>query len=126
MGNHQTMFFSLRCLLIRYPIQMLTLLTISISFTFAYMMRVIEGPVYYILTKDGRTIQNDYRSIENTLWNIFVIMTTVGYGDYFPYTNLGRFIMMVVALSGIILISLIIISLQDHIKLNDHEAKVNK
>lgn len=48
----------------------------------------------------------------------------VGYGDYYPQTNIGRMIIGITALAGIILISLITVSLQDFAKLEEYEGKV--
>jgi hypothetical protein len=69
MGNRLTMFFSLRCLVIKYPIEMLGLLTIMASFTLGEMLRIIEGPVF-------TSGLNDYRQLSNCMWNMFVTMTT--------------------------------------------------
>ncbi len=76
MGNHLNMEFSFRCLMIRYPIEMLGLLTFSVSFSLAYMVKILEGPLYYVLNSDGNISYNDYRDIGNAMWNVFVTMTT--------------------------------------------------
>jgi hypothetical protein len=57
-------------------------------------------------------------------WYITKNKKIVGYGDYFPVTNFGRVIIMIAAFTGIIFVSLIIISLQSYINLRDHESKV--
>jgi hypothetical protein len=62
--------------MIRYPIEMLGLLTFSVSFSLAYMVKILEGPLYYVLNSDGNISYNDYRDIGNAMWNVFVTMTT--------------------------------------------------
>ncbi len=42
-------------------------------------------------------------------------MTTVGYGDYFPKTIPGRFIIFMTAIAGVLLSSLLIVSLSSHL-----------
>jgi hypothetical protein len=79
MGNHLTFFFSLKCYLIKYPIQFLILLTVTVSFTLAIMIRIVEGPVYEVSTTPGVPNYNDYRDFENCMWNMFVTMTTGKY-----------------------------------------------
>lgn len=57
-------------------------------------------------------------------WYILFIYFLVGYGDYYPTTNIGRFIIMFTALCGIVLVSLIVYSLQNAIQLEEYEEKV--
>jgi hypothetical protein len=47
----------------------------------------------------------DYRSYTNSWWLIVVTMSTVGYGDYFPRTHLGRFISVLACFFGVFLVS---------------------
>jgi len=47
-----------------------------------------------------------FRDIKNSLWWAIVTMTTVGYGDMAPTTGLGRFLAVIVMISGIILIAI--------------------
>jgi hypothetical protein len=50
-------------------------------------------------------------------------MTTVGYGDYFPQTVLGRIIIFLVCIWGIFIISLMVIALNNILSLDDPENK---
>lgn len=54
---------------------------------------------------------NDLQSLLNCFWLIIVTMTTVGYGDYFPKSHLGRFIGVVACIIGMLIVSLIVVSL---------------
>ena len=51
-------------------------------------------------------------------------MTTVGYGDYFPRTVPGRFIVFLTCIVGIFVVSGIVVALTDFLKLNPMESKV--
>lgn len=51
-------------------------------------------------------------------------MTTVGYGDYYPDSNLGRLICIAVAFTGSALISLIILVTGNKLSLTKTEKKI--
>lgn len=50
-------------------------------------------------------------------------MATVGYGDYYPKTLPGRFYVLFAAASGIILSSLLIVSLMAYLTMQTNESK---
>ena len=47
-----------------------------------------------------------FGTIPSSMWWVLVTMTTVGYGDCFPITVLGKVIAILVMLSGVILLAL--------------------
>ncbi len=48
-----------------------------------------------------------FKTLGTSLWWTIVSMTTVGYGDFYPETNMGRIIAIIIMLSGIGLISIV-------------------
>jgi voltage-gated potassium channel len=42
------------------------------------------------------------KTAEDALWWTYVTITTVGYGDYYPVTNLGKLVASILIVSGII------------------------
>ena len=53
----------------------------------------------------------DYSLFNNAWWLIVVTMTTVGYGDYFPRTHLGRTVVILACFCGVFIMSLSVVTL---------------
>jgi hypothetical protein len=58
------------------------------------------------------------------MWLIIITMTTVGFGEGYPSTHLGRFIGVMACIIGMLLISLMVVTLTLSAELNPQEAKV--
>lgn len=124
MGMRLNFFFALKCVMIKNTSLFLILTTLIFCFGLAYMMKVIEGPVYYL--SENKTNYNNYTDYGNCFWNVFVTMTSVGYGDFVPQTMLGRLISFVTALSGNILLAMNISFLQSKTQIStDEENALN-
>jgi hypothetical protein len=57
------------------------------------------------------------------MWNIIITMTTVGYGDYFPITDLGRFIIFIVSIWGVTIVSIMVVTLITTLSTSSLEQK---
>jgi voltage-gated potassium channel len=79
--------------------QLLTTLVVALSLVFvaAVVLYFIEG------VGVGRS---EFASIPRALWWAVATLTTVGYGDVYPITPLGRFAAAVIALAGIGVVAL--------------------
>ncbi len=75
MGVNLSTSFTIRCLLTSKPFTCILLTWGILSLKYAYMLKVIEGPVYDV-HKPFRDNHINFKSFENCLWNIFVTMTT--------------------------------------------------
>jgi voltage-gated potassium channel len=56
----------------------------------------VEGPIQ----------PDKFGSIPRSLWWAVITMTTIGYGDVYPITSMGRVIASLVAIAGIGLIAM--------------------
>lgn len=57
------------------------------------------------------------------MWNIIITMTTVGYGDFYPKTNFGRFVGVITAFWGVFFVSLFVVALTNILELEDAESR---
>jgi len=69
---------------------------------------VLFGASVYAF-ENGNHEDGSFQSIPDTMWWVFVTMTTVGYGDLAPITNLGRILGVFCMFSGIFLMSICVI-----------------
>jgi potassium intermediate/small conductance calcium-activated channel subfamily N protein 2 len=122
MGKQTNYIFSFKCILISKTIQTLIFITVLTCLMFSYMLKVIEGPVYLLGRAEYH--ENSYMQYLNCFWNVLVTMTTVGYGDYYPKSVLGRFVVFLVSIIGNIIVALNIDHFQSHTELNDDEKRV--
>lgn len=82
----------------------MTVFIILVSTMFYYMivLTVVESPLYYL-----SFIQDGFKSFiypSIALWNTMITLFTIGYGDIFVVTYLGRiFVSILTLLAGIIL-----------------------
>ena len=117
-GSEVNKLFVIKCYVLMNPIQFLIVCTGSFIVSTAYLLRIAEGAAY---NEDMGL--NDYRNYLNCAWNVIVTMTTVGYGDYYPITNLGRLVNIFVSIWGTFLTSLMVVALQNLLVFTDNEDK---
>ena len=65
----------------------------------------------------------DFSFFLNAQWLTVITMTTVGYGDFYPQTHMGRFVGVIACLIGMILVSLVVISLTTLIEFEPEEQR---
>lgn len=96
-------------------------LIMSISIIiFGYSLRNIE----VAFVKDIPSIRfQDWRFVWNGFWCIIVTILTIGFGDYYPQTHLGRLISVIACLWGTFLISLMVVSMTSTVEFTPQEEK---
>lgn len=78
---------------------------------FAYQLKIFEGPL-------SEASGQYFDSYFNCLWVTVITITTVGYGDIYPKTHIGRLVGITACLSGYVMISLFVITLTNMLNLS--------
>ncbi|MDQ6965182.1 MAG: potassium channel family protein [Mariprofundales bacterium] len=76
--------------------------------TLVFFMVFLFGLLEYVVE---HPVNSAFATIEDSLWWAFVTLTTVGYGDVYPITSLGRLVAVITMLFGITLYSLLVANL---------------
>jgi len=64
-----------------------------------------------------------FQSIPDTMWFSLVTMTTVGYGDIYPKTIIGRIIGVIICTWGVFIVSFFVVTLNNLLVFNGNEEK---
>lgn len=77
---------------------------LTMSLAIAGMLLLISSTLLYLVEGDGQP--DDFGSIPRAMWWSIATLTTVGYGDAFPITPVGKVLAGFTALTGIGLIAM--------------------
>lgn len=69
-----------------------------------YCCRIFERPLVPVTGYD-------FDNIVNVFWFMVVTITTVGYGDLYIYSNMARFISILIMIYGVFIVSLFVVKL---------------
>lgn len=114
MGKRLDLFFSFKCIFIRYKAIMLIYSFIIISTILAYLIKIANLPV---------TQRPNFNNLGDYYWYVVITMTTVGYGDIYPDTTVPRVIGCGCAIAGSVVVALIINFFNEIISLKSEEKK---
>jgi hypothetical protein len=110
--------FTYKAGLKEYPFFSVVLLMILTVLIFGYGLRNSE--ISFIKNIPEKYFQ-DWTKITNGFWFMTTNILLIGYGDFYPTTQLGRIIAFVSCLWGILLESLLVMAIVNYIKLNQKE-----
>ena len=100
--------FILKSKFIKYPSQTIFILFLSTILVISYILRIFE--VYYSIHPQTDIFSDEQGQYFNILYLVIVTMTTVGFGDLTPHTYPGKIIIMVTAIWGAFMISLVVLT----------------
>ncbi len=72
---------------------------IVLAFTIMGVLLILSSSLLYYLENEAQP--NAFSSIPASMWWAVTALTTVGYGDIYPITPLGKFVASLIAISGI-------------------------
>ena len=117
-GFDNSFKFTIRCLFSDYPATMFWFMFISTTFVLAHIVRIFEYPLLLTIMHtleinnddDDELIDIDQLDkFSNALYMTVMTITTVGYGDFVPHSTEGKYVMMIAALAGAVMISLFVL-----------------
>ena len=59
----------------------------------------------------------------NCMWNVLITMTTVGYGDIYPKSIMGRMVGILVFFWGVFIVSFFVVTLNNMLTFSPNEEK---
>ena len=79
-GFKMNSLFVLKCIVQEHPITMIFSLWVLTVLIFSYVIRILEqeNPMF------------DFKNYYNSIWYCLVTLTSIGYGDFFPKSPLGK------------------------------------
>ena len=84
---------------------------------FGHSLRIAESPIFRV----DSTM--DHTSYANCLWEVVLTMTTVGYGDYYPRTMIGRFLVFWISIYGVTIVSMMVVTISNLFQMSGQEKK---
>lgn len=114
-GSEADTAFALKAVQKDAPFLILTFTFCVSSVILGILLRMFE-----MLTPGG---YDKYKFYTNGIWNIIVAMTTVGYGDYYPITSIGRFVVVLSIILGTLITSLTIVALNGITEFRHNEKR---
>ena len=99
--------FTFKCYLASYPERTIMWLFFSTIALIAYIFRILEYP--FFLNQHDEP-EAPFRQYYDSIYFTVITITTVGYGDIKPFTVPAKFLVMITAIWGAIMISLIVLT----------------
>jgi hypothetical protein len=114
--------FTVKAEMKKRPSIILTFLLLISLGLLGFTLRTFE---YGIINPTSHALKgnNDLSYLANCFWLIIITMTTVGFGDYFPRSHLGRFVGVIACIVGMLLLSLIVVSFSVITEFTQEEKK---
>ena len=111
-GVDHNLLYSIKCILNEEPLKAIFVVFVITLIFLGVGLNLSEG----VLLKDNPGLPpTGFEDYSNCFWCVFITMGTIGYGDYFPKTILGRGIIFATTLTGIVVSSILIVSLSAYL-----------
>ena len=117
-GAKADTLFIIKCLLKQNPLRYLIGSFIGAIAVFGWIIMIAESPLDRSYSGPG-TMKHTY---SNSCWEVLCTMSTVGYGDIYPRTTIGRTAALFCSLVGVILVSLLVVTFNSILSLDNQEC----
>ena len=118
-GLENDIMYIIKCILHDKPLISIAVFFGILMMICGYCLKLSEG----VLLLYNTGLETGFENYSNCFWCIFITMTTIGYGDYYPKTLPGRSIILITSIIGVFLSSLLIVSLSLHLDMQPGETK---
>jgi hypothetical protein len=114
-GCEVSYFFATKCLMKDMPLTAQWASMIASIGIGGFLLRVFEQPLSEVTAQEF--------SYSNSLWNVIVTMSTVGYGDFYPKTHMGRLVGVIICLWGVVVVSIFVVTVTNMLAFDPTEEK---
>lgn len=108
--------FIIKCLLKDAPFKYIIMVWSCSVLYFGWLLMICEAPLDHF---ESPGLSHTYW---NSCWEAVTTMSTVGYGDIYPRTTIGRIVAIGCSLVGTIVVSLLVVSFNQHLIMTGPEA----
>jgi hypothetical protein len=116
-GIETSLYLSIKANMIKTPYHVYLLTFIIILVYCSFCLRIFERVLDEI---SGQM----FSSYLNAMWCLIITMTTVGYGDFYPSSTLGRAVGIASCIFGVFLISMLIVTITNMLQFQGTEENV--
>jgi hypothetical protein len=117
-GAYANSFFALKAYLADHPYTLLSLAIFFLTILLGFVLRTFE--------RTSGDEGNNFNYAWNAFWVIILTMTTIGYGDIYPVTHLGRISAVLACMVGVFIISLFVVALNNTTEFKETEFNAYK
>ncbi|KRX04690.1 hypothetical protein PPERSA_09482 [Pseudocohnilembus persalinus] len=136
-GCQGDQLFRIKCMMKKYPMMIFCISYLISLLFFAFAIRICERPLVRIQDEfwqdqvkeaeaNGEQFffgSQDFNNYTVALWMVLITLPTVGYGDRFPRTILGRSITTIMAIVAAFLFSILVNALSNSLELTNNQKK---
>lgn len=117
-GTRASYLFAFRCLMKTQSFALLFTLMGLCLLLFGYALMICEAPLSRLSDSSF-----DLSSLVNAIWCTMLTITSVGYGDFYPRSGLGRIVVFLSSVSGISIISMMVVTITNTLSLSSLEER---
>jgi voltage-gated potassium channel Kch len=111
-GKDADYSFAIKCIMKNDSWIVLSVTLIVTLLSMSYQVRIFE-----------RHVTPAYEYVTTSMWVFMITMLTIGYGDAFPKSHMGRMMGIVASGWGVFYVSLFVIALTNMLEFNSSELK---